>query len=187
MENLIEMSTTRSMILGALVGCFLLTAFTFSSLFNWTINEDYEVRFKGGGAEGTFSDLKGTIQFDPTNLAGSKMDVSVAVNTISTGNTTKDKHAKGKSWFHAEQYPEIRFTSKSFQTAKEGYEVSGDLVLHGETKTITIPFTFEENEAGGLFKGTFSLNRKDYGIKGPIMGIMVGSEFQVDLKVPVSK
>jgi hypothetical protein len=36
-----------------------------------------------------------------------------------------------------------------------------------------------------LFEGTFSIDRKDYEIKGPLMGFAVGNEFEISLRVPV--
>lgn len=172
---------------------FLLSAFvglavSAPSLLGWNIAEDYVVAFSTGSAKGTFSELDGTIVFDPTTPNEGEMDVSVRVETIDTGNKTKDKHARGDSWFDADQYPTIRFVSDNFTTVDGKYSVSGKLNLHGITKTVNIPFQFEEKSDGmGVFVGSFTLNRKDYGINGNAFGFMVGKEVTVDLRVPVSK
>ncbi|MEL6275211.1 MAG: YceI family protein, partial [Bacteroidota bacterium] len=130
--------------------------------------------------------LKGEIIFDPSNLAASSMNVSVDVATISTGNKTKDKHARGKNWFDVENYPQISFQSASFEQTDSGYAVKGTLSLHGVNKQVSIPFTFDATSNGGLFKGQLTVNRKDYGIKGNFFGFSVGKEFTVDINVPVT-
>ncbi len=161
-------------------------SFTNTYFTTWSIGEDYQIRFKGSRAEGTFSGLTGKIYFNPENLSTAEMDVKVKANTINTGNKTKDKHARGKNWFDAKTYPDITFKSKLFKKVKDGYEVIGQLNLHGITKEIVIPFTFEQSSEGGMFMGSFTVNRKDYGIRGPLLGVVVGNDFEVDLKVPVS-
>lgn len=171
--------------LGLLALSFTFFAFSSGFVGNWNISDDYSIRFSGTGAEGTFSGLNGTINFSEENLAIANMDVSVAVNTISTGNTTKDKHARGDSWFDAEKHPRIKFRSESFRKTSSGYSVKGTLTLHGVTKTVDIPFTFAKTTDGGLFKGSFTIDRQDYGIEGPWLAFTVGDEFKIDLKVPV--
>lgn len=164
------------------------TFLAFSPLYfsTWNISDDYNIRFSGRGAEGTFSGLEGTINFDPSDLSAARMDVSVDVKTISTGNNTKNKHARGDSWFDAERYPKITFRSQRFRRSGQAYEVVGNLTLHGTTKEVTIPFTFTENTDGGLFQGKFTVDRQVYGIEGPLLAFTVGDEFEIEMKVPVS-
>ncbi|MEN0004952.1 MAG: YceI family protein [Bacteroidota bacterium] len=168
---------------------FLLTAYTGIQELAaaWQIDEDYKIKFSTASASGTFDQLQGTIVFDENNLDASTMDVQVDVNSINTGNSTKDKHARGESWFDAASHPNITFRSKQFEKTSEGYAVVGDLNMRGVQKEVRIPFTFEQQSTGGLFVSSFEVKRKDYGIKGPLMGFVVGKTLQVDLRVPVTK
>ncbi len=156
-------------------------------LTNWNLDPNYSIKFSGGKAEGTFSGLSGKVSFSPDDLAHSTIAVSLDANTIKTGNNTKDEHAKGESWFDTETFPQIKFTSSSFKKNGNQFIVIGVLELHGVTKEIQIPFNFSENNGKGEFTGEFKIDRKDYGIKGNSMGFMVGKEFVITLKVPVSK
>lgn len=153
----------------------------------WQIEDDYYVRFDTSGAEGTFRGLNGEIYFDPAAPDQASMDVSVDVKTIATGNETKDKHARGESWFNAATYPTIRFVANRFRATTTGYEVTGLLTLHGTTKKVTFPFTFNPTDTGGIFEGRFEVDRKDYGIKGNFFGWAVGRNVEVELRVPVSQ
>ncbi|MEM8894494.1 MAG: YceI family protein [Bacteroidota bacterium] len=153
---------------------------------NWSVGEGYSITFNGSGAEGTFGGLEGVIEFDPSNPATAMFNMTVDVSTISTGNKTKDKHARGDSWFDVVQFPKIKFVSSSCRASSEGYTIIGDLEIKGIRQEVTLPFTFVAEQAGGMFKGSFSVNREDYGIKGPFMAFMVGNDFEVSIKVPVT-
>lgn len=163
-----------------------LVAFT-SEHAQWTIADNYEVQFSGSGADGTFKGLEGTINFDPDNPEQAQFDVTLDARTIETGNKTKNKHARGESWFAVEQYPQIHFRSEKIKASGEEYQMTGTLTLHGVKKEISFPFTFYQEGNTGLFEGSFTVDREEYGIEGPFFGFMVGDDFKVDLYVPVKK
>lgn len=158
------------------------SAFTVMSAQDWKISDNYSVKFDGGDPSGQFSGLKGTISFDPNDLASSKFDASIDVATINTGNGMKNTHAKSEKWFDAEKYPMIQFTSSAITKTASGYEAKGTLNMHGVQKEIVIPFTFDDN----IFKGSITVNRLDYNINTaePAHG---SSTFKVDIAVPVTK
>ena len=162
-------------------------AFTARAQTSWQIREGYSIAFSGKKAEGTFSGLEGRIDFDPQQLDLSAFEVSVDVSTIATGNKTKDKHARGKKWFGAEAFPRIHFRSTNIQRTSEGYLAQGELEMHGIKKALALPFNFTLSGDQGLFKGTMTVNRKDFGIMGNMFGFMVGETFEVKLSVPVQK
>ena len=107
--------------------------------------------------------------------------------TIKTGNSLKDRHARGESWFDVAKYPKIYFQSTAFTRVGTGYAVRGDLTLHGVKKPVTIPFQFSQQGDKGVFTGQFKVNRKDFGINGNALGFTVGEEFNVTLRVPVRR
>jgi polyisoprenoid-binding protein YceI len=163
--------------------CSILTFSLGQITTDWTIAADYAVKFSTNKAEGTFAKLQGSIQFDPSTPADAKIDVWVETATISTGNKTKDKHARGSKWLDADQYPKIGFKSSSFQQTGKGYTVNGKLSIHGVTKEVSLPFTFKDQ----VFAGSLTINRQDYGIEGPFLfGGLVGDDIAITLRVPVT-
>lgn len=178
---------TKGFLLLALGLIFFTATAMHLAFFNWTPSADYEVRFRTSSAKGTFSGLEGTIRFNPDDLSQAMMDVRVAVNTISTGNKTKDRHAKNTPWFDAENHPYITFRSSAFEATAEGYKVKGRLELKGVENEIEIPFTFIPDGNSGLFQGSFTVDRKAYGIRGSAFGFTVGKKVSIDLKIPVTK
>jgi polyisoprenoid-binding protein YceI len=169
----------------AIIITISLSAFAFYASVNWKIADGYSVKFTSADPSGAFTSLKGDISFDEADLTHSKINVSVDVNSINTGNGKKNNDAKGPGWFDAGTYPEIKFSSTAINKAGGNYEAKGNLSMHGVTKEITIPFTFSKNEKGGVFAGSFSVNRKDFKL-GENNG-HAADVLKIDLSVPVTK
>ena len=164
----------------AIGATMLLSAFTVYTATTWKIADGYSIKFTSDDPSGTFTSLKGGISFDENDLASSKFNVLVDVNSINTGNGMKNSKAKGSQYFDADKFPTIKFTSSKVTKTAAGYEVAGTLDMHGVQKPITIPFTFKNN----TFIGGFNVNRIDYGVgtAGHAESIL-----KIDLSVPVTK
>lgn len=127
--------------------------------------------------KGTFTGMKGTVNFNPDNMSASSFDVCIDANTINTGNSKRDKHLKGEDFFEVDKYPSICFKATQIAKTKSGYKTIGMLSMHGISTTIEIPFTFNNNE----LVGEFQLKRLDYKIGEGTGGFMVGKE--IDIKI----
>ena len=161
------------------------SAFTIITAQNYTIAEGYNIAFSSDDASGIFKGFKGSITFDEAHPETSKFDVTIDVATINTGNGLQNKHAKSEEWFDVAKYPQIHFASQKIAKAGTGYQVTGDLEIHGVKKATTIPFTFKKTATGGAFAGTFTVNRNDFKLGKP--GGDVGEQIKVDISVPVTK
>jgi polyisoprenoid-binding protein YceI len=131
---------------------------------------------------GTLKGLKGTIIFDPANLNAASFNVSVSVNTISTGIGMRDNDLQKEKYFNQSKYQLIALKSQSITkgTGKDQYTLTASLTIRGVTKTISFPFTAIPSNGGYLFKGQFQLNRMDYNL-GPDNAI--DKKVSVDLSV----
>jgi polyisoprenoid-binding protein YceI len=149
------------------------------------VNDKSEVKFTvknfGLNASGTLSSLKGTIQFNPSNLSNASFDVSVDVNTINTGISMRDSHLKREEYFYTEKYPNISFMSTEVKHANDGYIISGQLTIKGISKNISFPFTAVAQNSGMLFTGNFIINRKDFNVGGS--SAVLSNNVDVSLKV----
>lgn len=161
------------------------SAFTAITAPSWTIADGYSIAFSSDDASGIFKGFKGSIAFDEQNAAASKFDVVIDAASINTGNALQNKHAKSDEWLDAAKYPQIHFTSKQITKTAAGYQVLGDLDLHGVKKETTIPFTFKKTAAGGQFNGAFTVNRSDFKIGKP--GGDVAEQIKLNISVPVNK
>jgi polyisoprenoid-binding protein YceI len=161
------------------------SAFTFLSVPGWKIADGYSIAFSNSDAGGVFKDFKGTVLFDEQNPAAGKFDVAIDAASINTGNGLQNKHAKSDEWLDAAKYPTIHFVSTAIAKNGAGYQVTGDLDLHGVKKSVSIPFTFKRTTSGGAFTGSFTVNRGDFKIGKP--GGDVGEQIKLDISVPVTK
>jgi polyisoprenoid-binding protein YceI len=110
--------------------------------------------------EGTFTGMKGAINFNEQDLANSGFAVCVDATTVETGIEKRDNHLLEEVFFYSEQYPVICFESKTITRSDEGYRVAGDLTIRDVTRAIEFPFTFD----GKTFEGSFELERLDYNV-----------------------
>jgi len=168
----------------AIAATMLLSAFTVITSTTWKIADGYSIKFTSDDPSGAFTSMKGDISFDANDLANSKFDVTVDVNSINTGNGMKNTKAKNENWFNVAKYPNIKFTSSKINKTATGYEAVGTLDMHGVQKQITIPFTFANN----TFTGSFSVNRIDYGVGNDEgMNAHAKNDLKIDVSVPVTK
>ncbi len=121
---------------------------------------------------GSFSGLKGIVDYDPTNLAAAKASLSIPAKTVDSHDDMRDKDLRGPDFFDVDKYPEITFVSKKVVPGSgKGFALVGDLTIHGVIKEVT--FQVEGPEApvkdskGNLHSGataTTKINRKDFGL-----------------------
>jgi len=163
------------------------SAFTFVAAQNWQIADGYSIGWSisGSDAGGIFKTFTGSIVFDEQNPGAGKFDVKVDVASVNTGNGLMNKHVKSDEWLDAVKFPFIHFVSRSISKTAGGYQVTGDLEMHGVKKTITIPFTFQKTSQGGKFAGSFTVNRSEYNIGKP--GGDTGDQIKLEISVPVTK
>jgi polyisoprenoid-binding protein YceI len=163
----------------------------FTSISNWKADaQTAKIKFDIGGpfgiVHGSFSGLKTTIVFNENDLAGSSILASIEAKTISTGIGLRNSDLRKKEeWLNADKYPLISFRSKKIEKTSTGYLTEGDLTLKGITKPIEIPFTFNNKGSAGVFKGKFSINRRDYDLGK--QGGSVKNTMTIMLEVPVKK
>ena len=98
---------------------------------------------------GEFNSVSGTVDFDPAKPEQSKIDASVDVNSLHTGDPQRDGHIKGADFFDVATFPTATFKSSKVATAGSGYKVTGNLTLHGVTKEVTLNVEIAEDRSPG--------------------------------------
>jgi polyisoprenoid-binding protein YceI len=122
--------------------------------------------------KGDFDKVSGTVEFDDTNPAAGKVNVTIDVASISTREPQRDAHLKSADFFDAEKFPTITFVSTGVvKSGDDSYEVVGDLTIHGVTKTVDLDveeLTPEMKDPFGLLRRGASAKttilRSDFGI-----------------------
>jgi len=115
---------------------------------------------------GSFDKWQAEVQLDPQKVETSSVKITIEAASINTRVERRDTHLRSKDFFAVDQYPQITFVSKKVnKTGANKYGIVGDLTMRGVTKEIEVPAEmvfYEKNR--GRFRGTFQLNRKEYGI-----------------------
>jgi polyisoprenoid-binding protein YceI len=153
------------------------------------VNSNVHFTIKNFGLKvgGDFTGLKGTIIFNPTELAKASINVSVNSNTVNTGNGSRDKHLKKEEYFDVDKFTTLSFVStKITQSTIAGrFFVAGNLTIKGVTKAIE--FGFSATPAGDTYKfaGEFEINRRDFGVGGS--SSVMADKLKVSLNITAKK
>lgn len=120
---------------------------------------------------GQFDQFEGTIVMDSADASKSSVAFTIKTASINTFNADRDEHLRSADFFDVEKHPAITFTSTSVRKSGDSrYLVTGDFTMHGVTKAITLPVSFdgEAKDPWGGVRAGFStetvIDRKDYGI-----------------------
>jgi polyisoprenoid-binding protein YceI len=149
-------------------------------------NMQFTVQNLGFDVHGSFSGFKGIINFDAQNPTVGNFDVTIDAATVNTDNTMRDGHLKDDTYFDVKNYPTIHFASNKITAASKAgaYNITGKLTIKNKSADITFPFTATPSGDGYLLKGSFKINRKDYGVGGTST---ISNQVEISLNVLAKK
>jgi polyisoprenoid-binding protein YceI len=122
---------------------------------------------------GIFAGTSGTLRLDPAQLSDSKLDLSLTVDSLITTVPILTQELKGDQWFNVAKFRTATFVStKIVRTGDASARVTGDLTLHGVTKTEVFAVHLVGAGVNPLskaytvgFEATGTIKRGDFGIK----------------------
>lgn len=174
------------------------------STTKWSIDPTHsEIGFKVKhmmftNVSGSFQKFDAAIETEDDNFENAKIEFTGDVDSITTGNTDRDKHLLSPDFFDAEKHPKLTFSASSFKKQNEGeYELKGDLTLNGVTKPVKLDVEFgglAKDPWGNLKAGmsiTGKINRKDWGLNWNSAleagGVLVGEEVKLNIELQFVK
>ena len=149
--------------------------------------------------KGSFSGLSGDLTLHEPEHTLTRVDASINVNTVNTGDASRDEHIKGADFFDITKFPTIAFKSTKVEPKGAGdFAVTGDLTIHGVTQSVTLAVEGlsepTKDPWGNLRIGlsaTTKINRKDFGLTYNAAleagGILVGEEVSITLEIQFVK
>lgn len=119
-----------------------------------------------GSHNGSFGAFTGQIDYtgDPTK---SRVNITIDVNSLTADDPKLTEHLKTPDFFDVAKFPQATFVSTEIKPGGEKnatHTVTGNLTLHGVTKSVTFPATIAVTPETASVDSTFSINRKDFGI-----------------------
>jgi polyisoprenoid-binding protein YceI len=129
-----------------------------------------EFTFTQAGAlnKGHFGRFPVSMDFSADNLAASRLEVGIEVNSLDTGDKDRDDTLRGADLFNVAKFPQAHFSATQIQKTATGFEASGKLTIRGVARDARVPFTFRTaSEAGatvGYMSGKLTIRRLDFGV-----------------------
>lgn len=177
---------------------------TTPALATWTIDAahshiEFAVRhMMVATAKGRFSDVKGTVEFDGTNLSTAKIDVEIGVASVDTTQEQRDVHLRSPDFFDAENHPILSFRSRKITGDVAGeFEIVGDITIRGVTRELTLAGESHGTvrDPWGLdragFSATGKVNRHDFGLNWNAAleagGVVVAPDVRISLEIEITK
>ncbi len=161
---------------------------------------DFKVRhLMVSNVRGEFSGVSGTVQYDPENLANSKLEAKIDATTLQTRDAQRDAHLKSADFLDVEKFPTITFVSKKVvKNGHDEYKITGDLTIHGVTREVTLDVegpTPEVKDPWGTARTGASaktkINRKDFGLVWNMAletgGVLVGDDVHIQIDLELMK
>jgi polyisoprenoid-binding protein YceI len=141
---------------------------------------------------GRFNDFSGKITIDSADPTKSSFALTIPIESIDTNNVKRDEHLRAPDYFNAKQFPNMSFQSTKVKAIDGGFEVTGDLTMHGVTKPITFKVKggdkVVEFPKGTMRIGlvsTFSVVRSDFGVSAELGGL--GDEIPISIGIEAAK
>ena len=143
---------------------------------------------------GGFDKMRGVLNYNPEELSKSSVEVEIEVASISTRDSKRDANLKSAEFFDVKKYPTLTFKSTHIEKGGDGIYVTGDLTIHGVTRSVRLEMkrpTEEVRDSAGNFKiavsGKTKIKRKDFGLSWNAAleagGVLVGDEISVEMEV----
>lgn len=136
---------------------------------------------------------KGTLVLDEKKPQDSKVNVTIDVADIITGNAELDKHLRDKMFFNTEKFPIATFVSDKIQIInKKTAKLHGTLTLLGVSKPITLDVALNKigenpitNKMTAGFSATTVIKRSDFGMNALVPAL--GDTVKIDVEVEANK
>jgi polyisoprenoid-binding protein YceI len=161
----------------ALLGAMFITSAAFAAPAaapDYTLDASrsaLKFQFKQAGAanQGRFRKFSMNLRFSDTNLNASKLEVTVDVGSLDTGDEERDKVLRGPELFDVARFPQAQFKSTKINRVSAGrYEAVGKLTIRDVTREVKVPFTFrmaaEKSVAAAYMSGRVTIKRLDFGV-----------------------
>ncbi len=120
-----------------------------------------------GKHEGSFSVFGGIIEVVAGEPTKSRVRAQIDMKSLTTTPEKLVVHLKSPDFFAVEQFPLATFVSTAIEKAGANYSVTGNLTLHGVTRSITFPAAIRVKGEEVTVNAEFAINRKDFQIVYP--------------------
>ena len=141
---------------------------------------------------GHFTKVEAEITLAPDPL-DSTATARIDPTSIDTNNPTRDDDLRSANFFEVDRYPMIEYRSTGVRASEDGFDLEGELSIHGVTRPLTLALDvhgFTKDPYGGYragFSATGEIDRKQFNITTNIPmdggGVVIGDTIQLFIEV----
>ncbi len=139
-----------------------------------------------------FEKISGNVLLDRNDLTKSSVSVTLPIDGLRSGDDVLNQRLKGAEFLDAAAYPAITFKSTKIETVgNNALRLTGDLSVHGITKSVALEVTINrissgpDNKITAGFDANVLLRRSDFGVGRYVP--MTGDELSVHLTLEASQ
>lgn len=122
---------------------------------------------------GRFGTMSGTVTYDGHDVASIRVEATIDVASIATGNDGRDKDLRSDHFFDVAKYPTITFKSTKVVSGRSGsFQLVGNLTMHGVTREVTLDVKGPSPVIKGMrgesrvaATATTTIDRRNFGMK----------------------
>lgn len=144
--------------------------------------------------KGQFTGVTGALHLDDEDIANSHVEAVADAASVNTNNADRDAHLRSADFFDVEKFPTLTFRSTKIARDGDALAVTGDLTIHGVTRTVVFsvegPTPPAKDPWGNTRIGlsaTTKISRKDFGLTWNAAletgGILVGDDVTLSIDV----
>lgn len=177
-----------------LLSALILSAAAYAQ--TWTVDKNHAklgftvTHLMVNDVDGVFKTFDATIASAKPDFSDAVISMTAQTASISTDNDKRDAHLKSADFFDAEKNPTITFQSKSLKKAGDNkYKLTGDLTMHGVTKSVVLDLSFKGPAQNPMTKKPFAgfvingkIKRTDFNIGASMPSAMISDEVELSAK-----
>lgn len=123
-----------------------------------------------GSHSGGFKSFTGTVRLEEGEVRAVRAEIDM--DSTFSDNERLTGHLKSPDFFDVAKHPKAVFESTEIKPGGEkgaSHTITGNLTLHGVTKSISFPATIQVDAEGAKINSDFFIKRTDFGIVYPGM------------------
>lgn len=164
-----------------------LTILLITVLSDYAIGQEYvlsresEIKFtvKHMGVfnvNGEFTEFSGKLFISEGNLSG---EGTIVVNSVDTGNKSRDKDLRGEGFLDISTFPEMKFGVLQTYTQDEKSMMKGVLTIKDKSLDIIFPYEIVPTDRGILIEFETTIDRTDFELNFDSLDGLVGNEVKL--------
>lgn len=120
---------------------------------------------------GAFAKFQGKLTLSGDDLTLGRVELAIEMAELTSDEEKLTGHLKSPDFFDVAAHPQATFVSTAVAAgqAPGQLNITGNLTLHGVTKSISFPATVNVAGEAAQVQAEFALNRKDFAINYPGM------------------